>query len=85
MAKGSRGGSHAFAVRTGNAAVSVVRIYMMHVTNQVGNSRLEAAIREIGNVLVGRKKCYHKLLTKIARKSAAPIVAENSDFDTTKI
>ena len=74
---GSGGGLGAFAVRMGRVAIPLVRKYVLPVARQVGKNLLETAIPEVGDVLTGKKKPNRKLLTNVAKKTAAKTLSKN--------
>ena len=60
------GGLGAFAMRMGRVAIPVVRKYILLVAKLIGQTLLEAAIPEIGQVLVGKKRPNSKMLKHVA-------------------
>lgn len=71
---GSGGGIGAFAVRMGRVAIPIVKKYILPVAKQVGKNLLDVAIPELGQVLTGKKKANRKLLTHVAKSTAAKTV-----------
>ena len=73
------GGLGAFAMRRGRVTLPVVRRYILPVAKQLGRNLLEAARREIGQVLAGKERPGGKMLkhvvetaTKKTVKTSAP-------------
>ena len=60
------GGLGAFAKQVGRVAIPVVQSYILPVAKQRGKNLLEAAIREIVQVLAGDKRPSGKMLTHVA-------------------